>query len=116
MRFWLTWNCSRMECGKRAIMPMKIMREMPLPIPRSVICSPSHIMNIVPAVRKTSVLSVKPKPWTSGGTMGTPAIFMLVSRTLTPHAWSAAMTTVPYRVSCVIFRRPSSPSFESFWK
>ena len=24
------------------------------------------------------------------------------------------MATVPYRVYCVIFRRPSSPSFDSF--
>ena len=31
-------------------MPMVMMRETPFPIPRSVICSPSHINNIVPVV------------------------------------------------------------------
>ena len=37
-------------CGSRARMPMVITRETPLPMPRSVICSPSHISNIVPVV------------------------------------------------------------------
>ena len=36
------------------------MIEMPLPRPRSVICSPSHIRNIVPVVRFTTVVSRKP--------------------------------------------------------
>ena len=31
-------------------MPAKMMSDMPLPMPRSVICSPSHMMNIVPVV------------------------------------------------------------------
>ena len=31
-------------------MPAKMMSEMPLPMPRSVICSPSHMRNIVPVV------------------------------------------------------------------
>ncbi len=43
-------------------MPMKMIREMPFPIPLSVICSPSHIMKIVPAVRKIIVLIVNPIP------------------------------------------------------
>ena len=34
--------------GRPAAMPAKIRIEMPLPRPRSVICSPSHIRNIVP--------------------------------------------------------------------
>ncbi len=40
IRFWLTRNWSTIECGKRAMMPMKMISEMPLPMPRSVICSP----------------------------------------------------------------------------
>ena len=36
-------------------MPAKMMIEMPLPRPRSVICSPSHIRNMVPV---TSVVTV----------------------------------------------------------
>ena len=36
------------------------MREIPLPIPRSVIRSPSHITNTVPAVKTITELIVKP--------------------------------------------------------
>ena len=33
-------------------MPVKMISDMPLPMPRSVICSPSHMMNAVPVVRR----------------------------------------------------------------
>ena len=36
--------------GRLATMPAKMISEMPLPMPRSVICSPSHIRNAVPEV------------------------------------------------------------------
>ena len=116
IRFEPTRNWSTIEWGKRAMMPIKMMSEIPFPIPRSVICSPSHIMNIVPAVRNRTVLIVKANPWISKGTIGCPSSVRLVSRTLTPHPCRAATTTVPYRVSWFSFFRPSSPSFESFWK
>ncbi len=61
MRFWLTRNWSMIEWGNRAMMPMKMISEIPFPIPRSVICSPSHIMNIVPDVRKMIVPKGKSK-------------------------------------------------------
>ena len=48
--------------GKPAAMPAKIRMEMPLPRPRSVICSPSHIRNMVPAVRLTMAVTRKPNP------------------------------------------------------
>ena len=32
------------------MMPMKMMSEIPLPMPCSVICSPSHMTSVVPAV------------------------------------------------------------------
>ena len=51
-----------MELGKPAAMPAKMMMEMPLPKPRSVICSPNHIKNMVPAVRETMAVMRKPKP------------------------------------------------------
>ena len=35
---------------------------MPLPIPRSVICSPTHIMNAVPVVSVSMVMRRKPQP------------------------------------------------------
>lgn len=43
------------EEGMRATMPAKIRRLMPLPIPRSVICSPSHMMKIEPVVKERTV-------------------------------------------------------------
>ena len=43
-------------------MPAKMMSEMPLPMPRSVICSPSHMMKAVPVVSESMVRSSKPRP------------------------------------------------------
>ena len=40
-----------MPCGMRLTMPAKMMKLMPLPMPRSVMSSPSHIVKMVPAVR-----------------------------------------------------------------
>ena len=48
--------------GKPATMPEKISSDMPLPMPRSVICSPSHMMNIVPVVRVRMHIRRKPQP------------------------------------------------------
>jgi len=42
--------------------PAKMIREIPLPIPRSVICSPSHMMNAVPAVNVTTAMILKAQP------------------------------------------------------
>ena len=43
-------------------MPAKMMSDMPLPMPRSVICSPSHMMKTVPVVSVRTVISRKPQP------------------------------------------------------
>ena len=40
-------NCAS-AAGTSAMMPTKMISEMPLPMPRAVICSPSHIRNMVP--------------------------------------------------------------------
>ena len=40
-----------MARGSPTTMPVKMISDMPLPMPRSVICSPSHMMNAVPVVR-----------------------------------------------------------------
>ena len=37
--------------GRPTTMPAKISNDMPLPMPRSVICSPSHMMKMLPVVR-----------------------------------------------------------------
>ena len=43
-------------------MPAKMSSEMPLPMPRSVICSPSHITKIVPVVSVIIVVMRNPGP------------------------------------------------------
>ena len=75
--------------GRPAAMPAKIRIEMPLPRPRSVICSPSHIRNIVPAVRLTTAVMRKPKP----GFMTRPA--EPSSAMAMPSDWNSARPSVP---------------------
>ena len=43
-------------------MPEKIIKEIPLPTPLKVICSPSHIRNVVPATKDIVVVNLKDKP------------------------------------------------------
>ncbi len=47
--------------GTSARMPTVMSSEMPLPMPRAVICSPSHMSNMVPAVRKMTDVTRKLK-------------------------------------------------------
>jgi hypothetical protein len=51
--------------GRPATMPAKMMIEMPLPKPRSVICSPSHIRNMVPVRRVKTVTKRNIRPGSS---------------------------------------------------
>ena len=48
--------------GPVATMPAKMMSEMPLPTPRAVTCSPSHIRKIVPPTRVMTVEARKNRP------------------------------------------------------
>ena len=61
-----------MARGSPTTIPVKMMSDMPLPTPRSLICSPSHIMNAVPVVRESTVSIEKPNP----GLMTTPCTDM----------------------------------------
>ena len=47
---------------KRSTIEKKMMRLAPFPTPRSVICSPSHITNTAPVVRKSTISTLKPRP------------------------------------------------------
>ena len=58
-------------------MPAKMISEMPLPTPRAVICSPSHIRKIVPP---TSVITVEAMKYGPGAN----AMVSLFSATDTP--------------------------------
>ncbi len=62
-RPWLR-NCAS-AAGISATMPTKMISEMPLPMPRAVICSPSHIRNIVPptSVMRQASLKYMPGSW-----------------------------------------------------
>ena len=53
--------CAR-AAGRRATMPIVMINEMPFPIPRSVIWSPSHIKNNVPVVNDIVVMMLKLMP------------------------------------------------------
>ena len=52
--------------GARLTMPAKMMKLMPLPIPFSVISSPSHMRTIEPAVRVTIWVIVSQLPRSNG--------------------------------------------------
>ena len=49
VRCWICWTSVQSAPGILATMPAKMIIEMPLPMPRRVIWSPSHMRNIVPS-------------------------------------------------------------------
>ena len=57
-----SWNVFTRARGRPTTMPAKMINEMPLPTPRSVICSPSHITNAVPVVSVSTVMKRKAQP------------------------------------------------------
>ncbi len=95
---------------------VKIISDMPLPTPRSVISSPSHMMTAVPAVMQiTIVVIVKMEslmisdlvqltPWNS---------LPDLARATMPVDCRMARPTVRYRVYWVILACPAWPSWRS---
>jgi len=47
--------------GSPEIIPTKIIKDVPFPMPRDEICSPSHIRNIVPTTKVVMVETLKIK-------------------------------------------------------
>ena len=94
--------------GKAATMPAKIISDMPLPMPRSVINSPSQTRNIVPAVIEIMAAVV--------GSRASPAKPTLVSTPLCcnstscPNPWAKAIGTVIQWTMRLTLARPASPS------
>ena len=76
-------------CGSPAAIPAKMMIEMPLPRPRSVICSPSHIRNIVPVTSVVTVMKRNSRP----GSSTRPCCCSRPIEIIV--AWNVASTTVP---------------------
>ena len=57
-------------------MPAKMIRVMPLPMPRAVICSPSHIRNMVPP---TSVITQETRKNRPGSITAAPKLPRMLS-------------------------------------
>ena len=74
--------------GRPETMLARMIIEMPLPIPRSVICSPSHMRNSVPVTSVTMAVKTKLKP----GLMTSP---WFCRATAAPMDWNPARPTVP---------------------
>jgi hypothetical protein len=66
----------------------RISIEMPLPMPRSVICSPSHIRNIVPVTSVMAAVSTNAGP-------GFKTTFCVCRALAAATDWNAESTTVP---------------------
>ena len=102
--------------GMTAMTWVKIRMDMPLPTPRSVISSPSHMMTAVPAVMViTIVVMVKMESFGIRGWVQTPLPNRLPDRASAtiPVDCRMARPTVRYRVYCVILACPAWPSCRS---
>ena len=55
-------NVEANALGISATIPENIINEIPLPTPRIVICSPSHIRKVVPATKEIVVINLKEYP------------------------------------------------------
>jgi hypothetical protein len=84
-----------MPSGRPVRIEAKMRIEIPLPIPRFVICSPIHMSSTLPTVSVTMINTIRPAlvcstPW-------------LRNRKAYPSAWAAESATVRYRVYWLIF-------------
>ncbi|MNR42808.1 hypothetical protein D3C85_1613670 [compost metagenome] len=82
-------NSAASAAGRPATIPAKIRMEIPLPRPRSVICSPSHMTNMVPVTKVTTVVKRNSMP----GSITSPCWDS--NATEMPTACTSASTTVP---------------------
>ncbi len=87
-------NRPKIAEGRRTTIPAKMMSEIPLPMPLSVICSPSHMMKIVPVVSVRTVSSRKLQP-PCGMRWAPPGVTCFSSHSAMPVAWMKERSTVP---------------------
>ena len=98
-----------MALGKRSTIPAKMMSEIPLPTPFSVICSPNHITNIVPAARVSTVVTKNIKDGlTTADTPPAPSTFVMAKVIIAPC--KTARNSAKIRVIWFSFLLPDSPS------
>ena len=69
--------------------------EMPLPIPRSEICSPIHMMKAVPVVRVRTLSARNPHPGCGTIRAAPVAPLMFSSHQAMPSDWTSDSATVP---------------------
>ena len=86
-------SSSIMPSGNLAIMPMNIIKDIPLPIPLSVILSPNHIMNMVPEVKVRMVIAIKLER--ENPCKSREGLVWLARNMAIPMACIAAIRTVP---------------------
>ena len=80
--------------GRPATMPAKISSEMPLPMPRSVICSPIHMTKMVPTDRVNAARRRKAVGLSAVVTTSRPGVFWLWARDAMPIPCTKAKPTV----------------------
>ena len=81
-------------------MPAKMRSEIPLPMPRSVICSPTHIMKAVPVVSVSMLIRRKPQPaWVTTSPTAAESerspLFIASRLIAMPKAWTSESAMVP---------------------
>ncbi len=90
----------RNVAGNLAMIPVKMIRDIPFPIPFSEIFSPNHIKKAVPAVNVVIIRSTDSAP-VSFSAPRIPNVMAV--------PWMTARITAPYLVHCDNFRLPSTP-------
>ena len=91
----MTWP----SLGIRAAIEVNIRTLMPLPTPRSVISSPSHMMTPVPAVMVTTMIAREFRSWWYSGCWQ--------SLPVLPNSWpdrASAMKPVDWRIASPMVR------------
>ncbi len=83
------------DSGMRVTMLAKMRREMPFEMPRSVICSPTHIRKAVPVVSVIIVIRMNPMPGCETRPAASSDPDWLCSRFAMPYAWKSDSATVP---------------------
>jgi hypothetical protein len=91
---WIAWIVLPIAGTRPTTMPAKMISEMPLPMPRSLICSPSHITNAVPVVSVSTVMARKSQP-PSGTSEAPPCVCTFSRNSAMPVPWMIEINTVP---------------------
>src|ERR1700744_981763 len=108
----LVWKMVSSSPGMTAMTWVKIMTDMPLPMPRSVLSSPIHITTAVPAPIVMTIVAMR-KTDASGmtDTVQPGKSVPLRASSMYPVDCRIARPLVRYLVYCVIFAWPAWPSF-----